>query len=244
MGLEVRLYANQGTAEPWLARTAIGLPELIDGCKLDRAEREKSKSETFLVVEALGMAFEALLDVEKLTAEASAPELRVNKAYANLYGHLWQARKDRWQKVATALGYNVGFVLRRDAEFEQGAVAFSASHPSVNAAFVDVARQDRATWQSALGAIRNQHLEHRAPVDPRLVQAFFRPDSARTMFDNVWQAIEEGTMLLLEARLPDGVEIVEIPEGARDTQCPKRYAFDVPSLRAALAERADDQLTP
>jgi hypothetical protein len=239
MALEVRLYANYGTGEPWLARLAIGLPELIDGCKLENAAREAVKSELFLVVEAVGMAFEALRDIEKLVTGSEGPELRLNKAYANLYGHLWQARKDRWQKVAAALGYNVGFIFQGDAQFERGAVAFSESHPSIDSTFIDMARQDRATWQSALGAIRNEHLEHRATVDPRLVRAFFRPDSARATFDNVWNAIEEATMLLLESALPDGVEIVEIPDEARDRACPKRYGFDVPSLRAALSEHAD-----
>ena len=46
-------------------------------------------------------------------------------------------------------------------------------------------------------------------------------------------------MLLFEPALPDGVEIVEIPDEARDRACPKRYAFDVPSLRAAMSQHAD-----
>jgi hypothetical protein len=239
MGLEVRLYANYGTGEPWMARLGVGLPELIDGCELDNAARQAAKSKLYLVVDAVGMAFEALREIERLASDSQAPELPLGKAYANLYGHLWQARKDRWQKVAAVLGYNVGFIFQADAEFELGALAFSKSHPNVDAAFVDMARQDRATWQNALATIRNEHLEHRAQVDPRLIQAFFRPDSARTTFDNVWQAIEEATMLLLESLLPGGVEIVEIREADRDPSCPKRYGFDVPALRSALLERPD-----
>lgn len=239
MGLEVRLHANYGTGEPWVARLAIGLPELVDGCKLDATARDEAKGKLFLVVEAIGMAFEALRDVERLAADADAAELSLSKAYANLYGHLWQARKDRWQKLAAAIGYDVGFIFQNDGEFERGASAFSTSHPTVNSAFVGMTRTDRSIWQHALSAIRNQHLEHRAPVDPRLVQAFFRPDSARTTFDNVWQAIEEGTMLLLEPLVHEGAEIVEIPEAARDAVCPKRYGWDVPSLRAALREQQD-----
>lgn len=237
MGLDVRLYANYGTGEPWLARLAIGLPELIDACRLDNATREHAKSDLFLAVEAVGMAFEALREVEEMAADLNAPELPLGKAYANLYGHLWQARKDRWQKLAAALGYDVGFFFKNDAGFESGAAAFSSSYPRVDSAFVSIARQDRAIWQNALSLIRNEHLEHRAPIDARLIHGFFRADSARTTFDNVWQAIEEGTMLLLEALLPPGVEIIEIPKGARDPVCPKRYGFDVPSLRAAISKR-------
>jgi hypothetical protein len=237
VGIEVRLYANHGTGEPWVARLGIGLPELIDGCKIDKATNEGAKSQLFLVVEAVGMAFEALRELETLASDPGAPELAVGKAYANLYGHLWQARKDRWQKLAAVLGYEVGFIFKKNANFEAGAVAFSALHPHVHDAFVSTARDDRAVWQNALSVIRNEHLEHRARIDPRFVQAFFRPDSARTTFGNVWQAIEEQTMLLLEALLPDGVEILETPEDARDQACPKRYGFDVPSLRDALAKR-------
>lgn len=43
------------------------------------------------------MAFDALRDVERLAGDQRAPELSLGKAYPNLYGHLWQARKDRWQ---------------------------------------------------------------------------------------------------------------------------------------------------
>lgn len=100
-------------------------------------------------------------------------------------------------------------------------------------------RTDRSIWQNALSAIRNQHLEHRVPVDPRLIRAFFRSDSARTTFDNVWQAIEEGSMFLLEPLVADGAEIIEIPEAARDEVCPRRYGWDVPSLRAALRAHHD-----
>lgn len=238
MGLEVSPHANYGTSEPWLARLAIGLPELIDACPLDNAAHERAKSDLFLVVEAVGMAFEALHDVEEMAANPNAPELPLGKAYTNLFGHLWQGRKDRWQKLAASLGYDVGFIFKTDAGFESGATPFSLSYPRVSPAFVSMARQDRAIWQNALSVIRNEHLEHRRAIDPRLIQGFFRADSARTTFDNVWQAIEEGTMLLLEARLPPGVEIVEIPEEARDPVCPKRYGFDVPSLRAALVQDA------
>lgn len=239
MGLDVRLYANYGTGEAWLARLAIGLPELVDGCELDNSTRERAKGDLFLVVEAVGMAFEALREIEKTATAPDAPELPLGKAFANLYGHLWQARRDRWQKLASALDYDIGFIFKSDKNFEAGAVAFSSSYPRVNPAFVSMAREDRAVWQNALSVIRNEHLEHRAPIDPRLIQAFFRADSAQTTFKNVWQAIEEGTMLLLEPLLPSGVEIVEIPEGARDPACPKRYGFDVPSLRAAVSQRDD-----
>lgn len=241
MGLDVTLYANYGTGEPWLARLAIGLPELIGACPLDEATHDRVNSDLFLVVEAVAMAFEALHEVEEMAADPNAPELSTGKAYSNLYGHLWQARKDRWQKLAASLGYDVSFVFKTDAAFESGAATFSTSYPRVDSEFVSMARQDRAIWQNALSMIRNQHLEHRTAVDLRLIKAFFRADSARTTFDNAWQAIEEGTMLLLEALLRPGAEIVEIPAEARDPVCPKRYGFDVPSLRAAIAaERQSD----
>jgi len=236
VSLEVKLYANFGTGEPWVARLAVGLPRLIDGCRLGSDRRDAATDAVSLVVETVGMAFEALRDVERLASQGDdAPELALSRAYANLYGHLWQARKDRWQKLAKALGFDVGFMFKRSEEFEAGAVRFAASHPGVPAPFVGLARQDRATWQDALSVIRNDHLEHRKPVDPRLVQAFFRPDSARTMFDNTWQALEDGTVLLLESLVPEGVEIVEIPHGDRDIACPLRWGFDVPALRAAIA---------
>jgi hypothetical protein len=77
-------------------------------------------------------------------------------------------------------------------------------------------RQDRTDWQGALARCRNDHWEHRKTIDPKLVAVFHRPDSAATIFENVWQAIEDIVVLfLLRPLAPPGIALVEVPEGSR-----------------------------
>jgi hypothetical protein len=73
-----------------------------------------------------------------------------------------RSRDLAWASIL--LGCDVGFIFKTSANFEAGAVAFSALHPRVHEAFVSTARGDPAVWQNALSVIRNEHLEHRARI--------------------------------------------------------------------------------
>ena len=76
-------------------------------------------------------------------------------------------------------------------------------------------------------------LQHRREVDPRLPQALLRPDSARTIFENVWQAIEDIATFLISLALAPAVALAEIPEEEREPTCPRRFAF---ALRGRVPE--------
>jgi hypothetical protein len=89
-GFKVEHYANFGTGEPWVARTIIGLPELLFGVPAFASGREEFRNELGAVFETLGMAFEELRELRRRIAEG-APALDLNRSYANLYGLLWQA---------------------------------------------------------------------------------------------------------------------------------------------------------
>jgi hypothetical protein len=55
--------------------------------------------------------------------------------------------------------------------------------------------------------------------------AFHRLDSAQTMFENVWQAIEDYVALYVSANLSPTMRLVEIPEHERDPAPPTRFRF-------------------
>jgi hypothetical protein len=135
--------------------------------------------------------------------------------------------------VPPALGYDIGFLWGNEATFETGATAFAAAHPEVDPGLIEMMRNDRREWQNDLALFRNEHLEHQRPVDHELLVRFYRPDSAATAFDNVWQAIEDITVQLLVPCLPVGVELVEIPDDERDPVVPRRFGFHVPGLDVA-----------
>jgi hypothetical protein len=69
----------------------------------------------------------------------------------------------------------------------KGAAKLLEHHPELGD-LVEMMRRDRADFQWRLGEYRNDYIEHRKDVDPKLVEALHRPDMAQVMFDNVWQA--------------------------------------------------------
>jgi hypothetical protein len=181
---------------------------------------------------ALGMAFNDLREITRLAADTDVPALDRTKAYENLYAHLWQAYKDRFQKLMRALGYDVGFLFQKDEAFEKGAAKFLEQHPELTD-LVEMMRRDRADFQKRLGEYRNDYLEHRKDFDPKLVEALHRPEVAEAMFDNVWQAIEDNVALLVRSLLPPPLQLAEIPEAERDPGAPERFQFAVATLPKA-----------
>jgi hypothetical protein len=218
------LYANFGTGEPWVARIVLGLQELVYAVPAFGATREAFMNELGEVFESLGIAFEELRGLRKLVAD-KAPALDVARAYASLYGYLWQAYKDRFQAAMRALGLDIGFLFQNDANFEKGVAELVAARPEL-ADIVDLMRRDRTDFQTKLSEYRNDYLEHRVEnPDPNLTAKFHRLDSAENMFENVWQAIEDYVVLYVIANLPSPIQLIEIPEEQRDPTRPTRFQF-------------------
>jgi len=220
---KVELYANFGTGEPWVARLMLGLQDLVYAIPAFGETRDEFMNEIGEVFESLGMAFEELRTLGKHAAEA-APALDISRSYASLYGYLWTAYKDRFQAAMKALGLDIGFLYQKDAAFEKRAAELVADRPELSD-LVDLMRRDRQEFQKALAWYRNTHLEHRTgDPDPR-VASFHRLDSAETMFENVWQAMEDYVAMYVVANLPPALQLEEIPENERDPIVPKRFRF-------------------
>lgn len=227
--LRIEPYANFGTGEIWVSRVMLGLLTVLDATTV--SNRDDVKEGIASVFEALAEAFNHLRSLRELVGRSDTPATEIGAAYSSFYVHLWRAYKDRFQKsVPPALGYDIGFLWGSDNTFEEGAAAFLTAHPEVDAGLLELLRNDRREWQNDLAIFRNEHLEHQRPVDPALLATFYRPDSAETSFENVWQAIEDITVQMLRPHLAAGVELVEIPEDERDPVVPRRFGFHVPGL--------------
>jgi hypothetical protein len=225
----VEPYANFGTGETWVVRIMLGLQELVFAVPAFGPTRDTFMDELGDVFESLGMAFEELRELRSRIVRG-APALDIARSYASLYGHLWTAYKDRFQGAMRALGLDIGFLFQNDSNFESRAAALVAERPEL-ADLVSLMRRDRADFQGRLADYRNTYLQHRVDEpDPRLVAAFHRPDSAQTMFDNVWEAIEDYVALYVIASLPAAIQLVEIPEKERDPSRPTRFRFVIAHL--------------
>jgi hypothetical protein len=222
---QVEHYANFGTGEPWVARLMLGLQELVYAVPAFGETRDTFINELGEVFESLGMAFEELRSLRKQAAGEGTPALDVARSYSSLYGYLWQAYKERFQTAMKALGLDIGFLFQRDVNFEKRAAELVAARPDL-ADLIDLMRRDRAEFQNKLAEYRNTYLEHRdEQPDPTIVASFHRLDSAETMFENVWQAIEDDVALYVIANLPPTIQVVEIPEEQWDPARPTRFQF-------------------
>lgn len=222
----VEHYADFGTGEPWVARLMIGLPELVQPFPEQHESFMGALGELF---DALGKAFEALRKVQAQAGKPSAT-LAAENVYETLYGHLWRAYKDRFPPTLQTIGLHVGFLFRKDATFEKHVSQLLEERPQLED-LVGLMRADRQQFQSGLGAYRNLYLEHREhPVDQRALAVFHRADSAATMFDNVWEAIEDYVVLYTKAHMPPTIQLGEIPEADRNPARPTRFQFALLNL--------------
>jgi hypothetical protein len=221
---KVEHLANFGTGEPWVTRLMVDLAAIVDVTTVDN--RDQAKEAFAATFRALVDAYNDLRELRRIEADTTVPSSEREGAYSAFYVHLWRAYKDRFQKeVPAPHGYDLGFLWRGDSDFEAGAESFLAEYPEVDTQLVEMMRDDRRIWQSKLALFRNEHLEHKRELDPAFVATFYTLAAAELAFENVWQAIENISVILLVPHLALGVTLVDIPEADRDPAMPRRYGF-------------------
>src|SRR5206468_2952633 len=119
----IQLFADVGTAEPFVARTSLGLIELLDSLLLPNKQAIIDELIN-MVSGSLIPAFVSLRELHKCAGQNDVPLVTITKHFDDLYRHLWAAYKDRLQKVAKLMGFDVGFVFKNDAAFEKEGMQF------------------------------------------------------------------------------------------------------------------------
>jgi hypothetical protein len=132
-------------------------------------------------------------------------------------------------RAAILLGFDLGFLFRREAGFESGVGEFNAKHPSLIMRVCDYLRQQRITWQNGLGGFRNLHLEHRKEGPERFAK--YSPVEAEVLFDSAWRTMADVFLVFIESHFPASHSIEEIPASERDPS--RRRRFRIVWLRAA-----------
>lgn len=228
---KVEKLADVGTSEPFVARTGLGLIDILEATSFQN-KKDINNAIFTVLFDALVPAFLSLREIRKIeSGEDERVVINLQKSYTNLFNHLWVAYKDRMLKVAALLGFNIGFSFQKKKDFLTEAKKFLSEKsgiPGIDSHFIDMLVNERQSWQSILAEIRNNYLEHKK-LDPKVVEKHFNITTAETIFSNCWQAIEDITVILLRTGLPlhTGIDIAEIPEKDRDPNIPKRFQFVV-----------------
>jgi len=219
---KIEKISNFGTSEPWVARMTFSLIGLVENLPYSKTQIDEIKKWLFEISKELNAAFEALLEVEKLEKQKDSALYSKNAQYQNLYSALWRAYKDRFQKTCEQIGYDIGFLFEDDGKFERKSLEFIKNNPEIPDRFRKMLKIDRRVWQNGLSDFRNLYIEHKK-IGDGIEKIFYRPDSARNIFDNVWQTIEESIAIVIDGKLAEPLAVAEIPEKDRNPDCPVRF---------------------
>jgi hypothetical protein len=118
----------------------------------------------------------------------------------------------------------IGFLFQTASKFEKGAKKFLNQHPAVNKELINFLREQRAEWQSILGHIRNDYLEHRK-IGWDHVRFFYCIPRAEMFFESAWNTASDILTVLIVSKFPEVFGIVEIPEAQRNPEYPNRFEF-------------------
>lgn len=225
---EVKLFSDIGAGEPFVSRLFIGLREVLDAMQVTNADEMKKTKEAkeqlgCLMIDCLMPAFVSLRELRKSDGDDKAPELTKTKHFNDMYGSLWAAYRDRTEKVAKLLGFNIAFLYDNDKKFGEGCTKFAADHPKVDANFCKLLKWHRDNWQSELAKLRDKWIEHQV-LKPEDVKKFYNLKTANAIFDCVWLAIEDILGFLAGGKMSPSVHLVESPDGRGPTTM-KRFCF-------------------
>jgi hypothetical protein len=225
---EVKLFSDIGAGEPFVSRLFIELATVLDAMQVTSADEIKKTDEAKeqlgrLMIDCLMPAFVSLRELRNSDRDDKVPELTKTKHFNDLYGSLWTAYKDRTQKVAKILGFNIAFLYDNDKKFTEGCTKFAVDHPAVDGNFFKMLKWHRDNWQNELSKLRDKWIEHQV-LKPEDVKKFYNLKTANAIFDCVWLAIEDIIGFLAGAKLSPSVQLAELPDGNGPTAM-KRFCF-------------------
>jgi hypothetical protein len=219
---KVEKVANVGTNEPFLARIVMGLPEILDVA--DFEEKDKIKESIMeIFINGLLPAFSHLQELRSIeSGKKEKLVIDLNKAYFGFYDRIRAVYKDKMQRTAKFMGFEIGFMFQSDKVFEKGILGFKKAYPNVHADVIDAMRKNRIGWQNAVARFRNDYAEHQT-IFEKDVEELRSLKSAEICFNNCWTAIERILGELICSKLYRWAGIEEIPESERDQSMPKRF---------------------
>lgn len=249
----VQKAGDEGTSSPFIARLFLGILRLCDQALSDPTERDHfHKAFQGVItglenVRAAGKTVVALYsshsqrvargEIARISAgtvfidENVDHELRKQtEIVINTAGRLV---KDRMQEVLCSLKLDIGFFYKKPRTFGAGLAKLRQQHPSL----ADYLEQTRAKWSERLSGCRNA-LEHESWVLPRvkhvadagsvravepLVDGQPVTEFVTHMVDRVCCFVEELCAHALQARMPQGISITQIPLTERNPDIVERF---------------------
>ena len=245
-------YMDEGSSSPFMARLYLGNLRLRDVVFPDHASRNIFDEpyhfvmETLLNTRSTSQEIVQLIDkhFSKLTKgevgrlrghtiyieETIDKELR--KEVETFLNSAVRALKQGMQSVTKALQINIGFLFQKQNSFEKGIMGLEKSDPSLGA-YLRVTRK----WSERLINSRNA-IEHEGWMLPRVkyiedsggiraeepeISNQKVSDFVKFIMDRLCCFVEEVTAHCLQAKMPAGISVTEIPLSQREPEMPERF---------------------
>lgn len=221
----VRKFADFGTSEEFVL-PVLDLIEILKGTTIFDPQRDEV-SGTIVAIGSEGLPA-AFLELRKirLSVGQDLPMLDQFQMYEDFYGKLWRAYKEYMQRAVKAMGFDIGFLFQKDAQFEKGLEAFRENNPTAPSALEQYLREVRRLWHTELADFRNTIVQHPG-ADRAQFQKFYNPQFAEELFREVWHTIVDILGMLLEFRLHPGVYLEWQSWNDPGPRWPKRFRWQL-----------------
>jgi hypothetical protein len=221
---KVAHYANVGSSEEFVEQFSGEFLELIDASQIYEPQRQELKEAILTILfEGLIPAFEHLKKIRASVGQ-TMPVLNRMQLYEDFSRVLWHAYKDLMPKATILLGFDLGFLFQKDADFEKGVIEFNKKHFSLIMHVCDHLRNQRNNWQNGLANFRNHFLEHRKE-GPEKFGKYYKPGQVEVLFDSAWRTMADILPVVIESHFSPSHSIEEIPANERDPLRRRRFRF-------------------
>lgn len=250
--LIMQKIADEGASSPFMARLFIGILKLGDAAYRDQPKRAEFATAyralimTLINIRATTQDIIRLLD-EHTRRVADGDIVRIQgqsiqisesidrelrKHVEDFLNGATRAIKQGTQRLTKVLGFEIGFLYQKPNVFQRGLASLGPS----DARLADYLREVRQ-WSERLVQARNA-LEHdgwmlpsvgysdtagSVQVDEPHISGQRISEFAKFMLDRLMCFIEEVTVHCLQAQMPHGISVTEIPSANRAPEIPARF---------------------
>lgn len=231
--ISFKIFSDVGMGELFMSRLFDFQGRILDGV-FELPNRKEIKEMMIKVIfEGLEPAFQSLRSLRFEWLNDSIPERKKRKDIMDVYGYLTVAFKDRFQKVADLMGYDIGFLFSKDDnKFETGCKNLLVLHPNIDPKIIEVLKNDRNRWISLMIEIRNNAINHAANKDPivlKNLEQYMALESVDIIFDNCWRTMEDLLFIFAVDKMDPkfGMEMIELPEYHLNINHPERFGWHI-----------------
>jgi hypothetical protein len=251
--LTIRKISDEGASSPFTARLFPGIVQLRDGAFTDSKKRQEFDKAYHFVLNTLMDVQETSKEIIQTWTEYSAKvsqggivrlkghvihvsqsiDGKLRNQVAEFLNSAVRVVKDGTQNLATCLELDIAFLYMKQTAFEKGITALAQTQPEL-AAYL----QETRKWSDPLIQCRNSlhegwmlpevtYKETSLTIEAVEPEISGQPLSVFVsyMSDRLCCFVEEVSAYGLQAQMPSGTSITEIPISHRKADSPERFQF-------------------